>query len=306
MSVNRLLLRKTLAAAMFSLAIAPASFAGSIMIAGTDADDHGFVSGGANQSGWLFMQKAFENVAAGVSSSNRTVVCFGCSSTAQAAFASAFDLSTLAGGGWNRVTLNGATAITNFFNGTGAVNINNAGIIYMPTVDGNVAGGLTNAELAVVNANAAALDAFLAAGGGLFSQEQNNSSIGYGWLTTLLPGVTTQGDNGGPGFDSGSLSLTAAGSAAFPGLTNSILSSATPWHGYFLPGSAGFGGLQTLVTGPVFSVPGGGAVPQAVVLGGVGGSITTPPPTGAVPEPTSMLMLGTGVVALVLRRRFTK
>lgn len=297
---------KFLLAALCCPLIAPSLNAGSIMIAGTDADDHGFASGGANQQGWFFMQRAFENVSTGVTNTNKTVVCLGCSSSAQAAFASAFDLSSLVALGWSRTTVTGAAGVTNFFNGTGAANINNAGIVYMPTVSSNVSGGITNAELAVVNANATVLDAFLAAGGGLFAQEQANSSIGYGWLSTLLPGITVQGDNAGPGFNSSVLTLTAEGTAAFPGLTNTVLSNSTPWHAYFLPGLTGFGGLSTLVTGPVFNGPGGSATQQAVVLGGIGGSITTPPPTSAVPEPSAVILAATGLAGLLLRRRLSR
>ena len=36
------------------------AFAGPFILAGTDADDHGFVAAGANQDGWLFMQRALE------------------------------------------------------------------------------------------------------------------------------------------------------------------------------------------------------------------------------------------------------
>ena len=48
--------------ALLSTLILPA-MAGPIIIDGTDANDHGFVSGGVNQQGWAYMQRALENLA---------------------------------------------------------------------------------------------------------------------------------------------------------------------------------------------------------------------------------------------------
>jgi hypothetical protein len=45
------------------LAVGRPAMAGPIIISGMDADDHGFVTQAGNQSGWLFMQTALENIA---------------------------------------------------------------------------------------------------------------------------------------------------------------------------------------------------------------------------------------------------
>jgi hypothetical protein len=287
--------------ALSIVAAAPA-MAGPVIIAGTDSDDHGFVSGGVNQTGWAFMQKAFENLGSSVTNGNKTIVCIGCNgSTASASFASATSLSSLAGG-WTFQTVSTLADIAAFFNGTGAINISNTGILYMPTVENNVGGGISDSQLAVVNANASAFDGFITAGGGLFTQEQANSSIGYGWLSALVPAFEVLGDNSGGIWDSGTLQLTAAGSAAFPGLTNGDMSNATPWHAYF----RNFGALQALAVGNGDNV---GGLNDAVVIGGQlrGGLSCGQPGAPAcptdVPEPASLPLLAVGAFGFLAWRR---
>ena len=276
--------------------------AGPILIAGTDADDHGYVSSGANQTGWLFMQKGFENLAPQVGNGNKQVVCIGCNTgQAENAFNSAFGLSSLVGDGWTSANLTSTADITGFFDGTGAVNINTAGIYYMPTGDANVTGGISKTQNDIVNTNAALLNNFVATGGGLFTQDQYwiSGGGGYGWLTTLLPGLEVHGDSDSTIANYYSLSLTAAGNSAFPGLTDPDLSNATPWHDWF---SGNFGGLSVLVTGPAYS-PTGAIIDGAVVLGGGGSTVIAcgqsgQPPCPA-PEPESLPLLVIGLLSLI-------
>lgn len=284
-----------LAIAAASLAFAGAVSAGPIIIAGTDADDHGSFNGTVNLNGWEFMQKAFTRLGAGLTNGKTTIVCLGCNgSTASAAFASSTALAGLAG--FTTSTLTSVLDITNFFNGTGVVNVNNTGIIYMPTVASNVGGGITDAQLVPVNANGLTINSFLAAGGGLFSQEQANSGIGYGWLTSLLPGLIVKGDNSGGVANPSQLFLTAEGMLQFPGLTDAELSNATPWHAYF---TGSFGGLLSLVVGNGDNV---GGFNDTVVLGGGfagGGTIIGTPE----PETLPLLLLAVGSLLLARRRR---
>lgn len=271
-------------AASLVLSVSAAS-AGPFIISGTDSDDHGGASGSANLTGWLYMQKAIENIGAGVTNGSKTVVTLGSSSTAVNAANSAFGFSSLVGAGWNIVNLDGVTAITNFFNGTGTTNINNVGLLMIDSGVANVGGGIDGSEEAVLTANAALMNSFIGAGGGLFAQASE-----LGWLSALIPGIVTT-DVGGGGISS-ALQLTAGGQSAFPGLTNADISSG-PWHHYF----SNYSPLNLLAE----STDG-----FDVIIGAAGGSITNPDPVD-VPEPITMSLFGAGLVgAAALRRRKAK
>lgn len=287
---------------ILALCLSTSAIAGPIIIAGTDADDHGFLSSGQNQTGWSFMQKAFENIGGAVTNGQQSIVCIGCNgSQASAAYSSATGLSSLAGS-WSFYSLTSTADITAFFNGTGARNVNNTGIIYMPTVDSNVGGGITDAQLAIANLNGTTLNNFVAGGGGLFTQEQINSDIGYGWLLSLIPGFTAKGDGAGGVSNSSTLQLTAAGTTAFPGLTSADLSNATPWHAFF----ENFGGLAVLAVGDGDGI---GGFNDAVVIGGGTGAVLAcgsagqPACANAIPEPAPLSLLALGVLGFLFSRR---
>jgi PEP-CTERM motif len=268
--------------AFTAMAVCGTAQAGPFILAGTDADDHGSVLAGVNQDGWFFMQRALENLAPGVTNGNTTVVVLG-SSTGEAtnAATSAFNLSNLAGaGGWTLSFVDGVTDITNFFGVGGG--LSGAGIIMLDS-GGNVGGGITAAELAVLSTNANLINTFVGGGGGLFSQAN-----GYSWLQPLVPGIVVNSDQ-----ESG-LALTAAGSAAFPGLTNADLSSG-PYHQNF----DNFGSIPVLATGI------GNFAGYDVILGASGGSITDPTVPPPIPEPSTyaLMLAGLGLVAYVARRR---
>jgi hypothetical protein len=263
---------KGLAAA--SLMASSVAFAGPFILAGTDADDHGSVSGGVNQDGWFFMQRALENLGAGVTNGNTTVAFLGSTSSALTAATSAFNLSSLAGtGGWTSAAIS-TGSFADFFSGVGTVNIGNVGILMMDS-DGNVGGGVNGSAFVPY---ASIINNFVGAGGGLFSQAN-----GYAWLTALLPAVTVTNSQ------ATGLTLTAAGNSIFPGLTNADL-SAGPHHNYF----NNFSPIPVLANRTNTNL--------AVIIGGTGGSITNPGGP-SVPVPGSVALLGAGLVLLGALRR---
>jgi PEP-CTERM motif len=276
-------LRAAVGAALLACAGAQA---GPFILAGTDADDHGSFSAGANQEGWFFMQRAIENIGAGVTNGNKTVYVLGSTNTtgsgdAYDAATSAFTQSTLASSGWTIAYVDGAANIATFLRGGAA----GAGLIMLDSGI-NVGGGLTTDESAALTANASFLNTFVGAGGGLFSQAN-----GYAWLSALLPSVTVNE------LQTTGLALTSAGSAAFPGLTNADL-SAGPYHENF----TNIGTLPVLASGV------GSFSNLNVILGAATGSITDPgtgPVTPAIPEPSTYALMLAGLAGMgwMARRR---
>lgn len=274
---------KALLAATVAALMSTSANAGVFILDGTDSDDHGFFSG-TNQDGWFYIQRGLENIAASpdLTRTQNVIAVLGSNvgSTAANAVTSAVTNGGLSGT-YSLVFLNDA-AITGFFANTNPAgqNSTDASIIYIDSGT-NVSGGISGAEQALLTANATAIDAFLGAGGGLFSHSHT-----YGWLTALIPGAASVN------FSNTGLTLTPAGTANFPGLTNADLSSG-PWHSYF----TGFGAIPVLATG---IGPGGAEV--AVIIGGSGGTITQPPTSG-VPEPATwaMMLMGFGFIGGAMR-----
>jgi hypothetical protein len=215
-----------------------------VLISGTDIDDHGSATASSNQEGWLFLQRALEAVGAKVRNGQKVVVCLGCNGqTATNAFNSAFDKSNLPAAGWTRKTVSSSTELNAFYTtslAAGVQTIFGTGVIYMPSDRINAQGGLTEAQLDVINANASALAQHLASGGGLVSLLQSGVANGYGWLKGQIPGLIIETT----GIDaSATLEAAALLTLDFPTLTLDTLGAASHAHAHFKGALGGFGPL---------------------------------------------------------------
>lgn len=234
------------------------AWAGPVILGGDDLDDHGSGDGTTNFLGWLYIERAIDNLNSQVTRPGPFTVdiaalgsadnpaCPPACSGGDSGDAIKSAASVL---GLTVDFFEGAASITQFFTdlASGAVNPR------IIRIAGNGAfNGTDSAEGAVYTANAAALNDFVASGGGLMAHGSGPDI--YGWLTALLPGIVEIFT-----CESFGAMLTPEGMMAFPGLTTSdVDSSAGPCHSHF---EGDFGGLVPLVldgTGVAYIIGGGG------------------------------------------------
>lgn len=263
------------------------AFGGAVILGGDDLGDHGSFSAGANQQGWLYIQKAVDNIlnipgnvtrpgndgsiaALGSSPSNDTV------DNPGAAIGSAASVL-----GKTITYYDGTAAISQFFDDLAAGNVNPAMIWVAGSQDDSQANDIDAAEGQILEDNAARIASFVNSGGGLMSHGCDDlpCSDVYTWLTAAIPGLIPVEDCNEDGA-----ALTPAGQAAFPGLSNSdIDSNAGPCHNHF---EGNFGSLSIL------ALDGEG---RAMIIGGGGG--TRLAPAAAAPAVGRVAM---GVILFVL------
>ncbi len=251
-----------------------AALGGPVILGGDDLTDHG--SRGADIgpgttlfNGWLYIQKALENLAPNVTRAGNdgSVAVLGStdstagSGNAGAAYHYAVPNAALTTSLSGVVNFHeGAVAIAQFFTDLNAGTVNPAIIVTPGTGAGNDLSGTEGTALATGAVNIAN---FVNSGGGLMGHGSGNTA--WGWLTTLLPGIAFP--SGCSGF---TLTLTAAGIAAFPGLTNADI-RAGPCHNQF---TGNLGGLLVLALD---------SSARKIILGGAAvslpGSIDLDPPT---------------------------
>jgi len=266
-----------------------AAAGGPVILGGDDLTDHGFrdTSTNTNQDGWLYLEKAIENVLPAVTRAGNdgSIAALGSSDSTDTfgfnAGAAMHWAALDAGTGVSVTYYDGATAINGFFTALAAGTVDPA-IIWI-SGDGamNDLSDSGGAEAAALTANATSIGDFVNSGGGLISHGSE-----YGWLSALLPGATVVF-----GGNFGDLYLTTTGQTAFPGLTNDDI-NAGPWHNHF---EGNLGGLGVLAASNVVDDNLGADAP--VIIGGAAvtlpGSITLDPATATNPTGTDHTVTAT-------------
>ena len=267
-----------MAAAGMYMSVEPAdagnALGGPVILGGDDLQDHGCNDGaGNNLLGWLYIQRALENIAPNVTIGNDgTIAALGsadvagavsCGDAGSAIFHAAQDV------GLTVEYYNTGAGITQFFADLDAGTATPA-IIWIAGTGASNDLGDDAAEGVALTTNAQAISDFVSQGGGLMSHGSE-----YGWLFALLPDASTV--DGGSSDD---LYFTPEGLADLPALTVSDI-NAGPWHNHF---EGDFGGLSVLVrSNSIDDIDGQDA---AVVLGGAQVTFEEQPDQGEE-EPTA-------------------
>lgn len=283
-------------AAAALVAMSSVASAGPVILGGDDLTDHGSRTvGGVNLEGWLYIEKAVSNILGSQTRAGTlTVDIVALGSAANPAFSGGNAGGAIGSAanvlGKTVAFYDGAAAIDAFFAALAAGTVN-PGMLWLAGT--GAANDLDSAEGTALTNNAAAINGFGASGGGIMAH--GSGLVAYGWLSALLPGL-----NEVLGCNSAGATLTAAGQAAFPGLTNNdVNANAGPCHSHF---TGNFGGLTTLAfDGNQRSyIIGGGA--GTVIACGQPGQPACPT---AIPEPGSLplLALAGGALAWLNRRR---
>ncbi|MDO9271844.1 MAG: PEP-CTERM sorting domain-containing protein [Rugosibacter sp.] len=286
----------SLAAIALTLAVSNSVLAGPIILGGDDLTDHGSFNGTNNLEGWLYIEKAISNLLGsqtrGGSITTNIAALGSASSTATSANAGAAIGSAASELGKTVSYFEGAAAINQFFVDL-AAGVVNPSVIWLAGT--GAANDLDTAEGLALTANALAINSFVSSGGGLMSH--GSGDVAYGWLTALLPGLTAV-----DGCNSNGATLTAAGNAAFPGLSNSdVDANAGPCHNYF---AGDFGGLVTLAFD-------GSSTPRSYIIGGGADTVIQcgqqdqPPCPTQVPEPSALPLFALAFLGMlgVMRRK---
>ena len=210
---------------------------GPVIVDGGDREDHG--TGLPNTNGWKFMQQGIGFVNSGVFNAGaaNSILIVGTTAGSQARNAVNSAISPLG-------------LVPTYVTGAGITSavLTSFRILYVPSDVGDVTGGITNADLALLAARTADIQAFVRGGGGIYAQTEATAASPYSWLQIPAPFTITSFGGGGI---SNPLRKTPEAIAAGFTITDAELSAGVPYHNVFT-GPAGFNGLDIFVldTGP--------------------------------------------------------
>ena len=251
----------------------PIGNSGAVIVDGGDRDDHGFATAGpdnilgtpddVNVDGWQFIQQmvAFTYQGARNNAPN-DVLALGTSSFALDAIES---VTTVLG-------LN-LTVVTG--NQISTVNFDDYRVIYVPSNEDNVFGGIPQADLDRLALRKLEIGQFVNTGGSLVALTESESPRPYNWLELPLPFTITDFTAGGIAFP---LRKTQAAINAGFTISDAELSFGVPYHNDFT-GPPGFNGLVPFVLDTGDDDVPGNADDRVITLGLGSGSIGigTPP-----------------------------
>lgn len=236
---------------------------GPVMIDGGDRDDHGQFNAttGLNEDGWKFIEQAI-NFAYSTSRNTAGVGILVIGATAGSASDAVNSATTVLG-------LPAATFIAGAQIST--ENFGNYRMLYVPSDDNNVSGGISDADLDLLTQRKIEVQDFVNfTGGGLIAFTEGAATLPFAWLELPDPfSIVVYGAGG----NTDNLTQTPALAAAGFNITDAELNNGTPWHNSF-SGPPGFNNLEPWVVSDVTG--------EVVTLGlpagssGIGGTAGAP------------------------------
>ena len=263
---------------------------GAIVIDGTAADapnsGDNLGPGGTNEGGWLYMQQVLQLIQPNVADGQKTLVALGpdprlgLTTGAAAAIASAFAQSTLPGLGWSLDYVVGPSNINAFLNGqpavaygsngqpisgemldsngnlvSGGATLGQTGLLYIPTVD-ETADDMTDADLAVVNADGLQIANYVNGGGGLYAQAEAPSLATATATATATINSTSGAINtiavtgGGAGYTTVPAVTLTGGGFTTPATATAVLDGRRGYRRSAFSGGSGYISAPTVTIAP--------------------------------------------------------
>ncbi|MFL2869797.1 MAG: hypothetical protein ACJZ8O_03525, partial [Pirellulaceae bacterium] len=244
---------------------APIGNSGAVVIDGGDRDDHGNALDGPdgtagtaddlNQDGWLYIEQLMAFAINGsINSAPNDILAIGIDPAGGTQALAAITSASV---------VNGHSLDFAFGAQINTVNFNDYKAIYVPSSEGNVSGGITDADSALLSARKDEVRDFINTGGSHVALTQATVPNPYAWLELPDQFIITDFSAGGISFD---LRKTQAAIDAGITISDADLSWGTPYHNDFV-GPPGFNGLVPFVMDEGDDQSAGNADDRVIALG---------------------------------------